>query len=258
MSPLTGKVALVTGGGSGIGRSVALALAEAGCSLAISGRRLEVLERTAEEIRACGVTAVPIEGDVSRLDDARAMVERTVDELRGLHVLVNNAGVAAAGPFDEVTEEQVHALVDIDLKGPIFVLHAALPHLRRQRESGGAVVINVSSSVTLMALKNYAVYSAAKAGVDMLTRCLALELAADRIRVNAVCPGVVETPIFTTMMPEEAARQHLEAADEFVPLGRRGQPLDIARAVVFLASEEAAWITGAVLPVDGGLSLGPN
>jgi NAD(P)-dependent dehydrogenase (short-subunit alcohol dehydrogenase family) len=258
MSPLAGKVALVTGGGTGIGRGICHALAEAGCSVALSGRRLEVLERTADEIRAHGVEALPVAGDVSRSQDTRRMVARTVDTLGDLHVLVNNAGVATVGPFDEVTDEQVHAVVDIDLKGPIFVTRAALPHLRSHRDRGGAAIVNVSSSVTLMALENYALYTAAKAGIDMLTRCLALELAGDRIRVNAVCPGVVDTPIFATMMPEEAARRHLAAADDFVPLGRRGQPLDVAKAVLFLAGDDAEWITGAVVPVDGGLSLGPG
>lgn len=256
--PLAGRVALITGGGSGIGLGIARALADAGCAVALAGRTAEPLERAARELSAQGTPATAVAGDVTDPDDARALVERTVAELGDLHVLVNNAGVARLGPFGEITDDDVHALVDVDLKGPIFVTRAALPFLRRHRESGGSAVLNVSSSVTLMALKRYAVYSAAKAGLDMLTRCLALELAADRVRVNAVLPGVVETGIFEKFLGAEGARQHLAAMPGFVPLGRLGQPADVGRAAVFLCDPANDWITGAILPVDGGLSLGPG
>jgi NAD(P)-dependent dehydrogenase (short-subunit alcohol dehydrogenase family) len=256
--PFAGRVALITGGGSGIGFGIAAALAEAGCAVALAGRREEPLRRGVEELAAGGARAIAASGDVTDPAAARRMVERTLAELGGLHVLVNAAGIAQVGPFGEIGDADVHALIDVDLKGPIFVTRAALPALRAHREDGGAAVLNVSSSVTLMALKEYAVYSAAKAGIDMLTRCLALELAADRIRVNAVLPGVVGTGIFAKFLGEERARRHLDAMPAFVPLGRIGQPADVGRAAVFLCDPANDWITGAILPVDGGLSLGPG
>jgi NAD(P)-dependent dehydrogenase (short-subunit alcohol dehydrogenase family) len=255
---LAGRAALITGGGSGIGLGIASAFAAAGCAVALAGRRRQPLEEAAAELAARGVHAIAVPGDVADPRAARALVERTVEELGALHVLVNAAGVARLGPFGEITDQDVRELIGIDLEGPIFVTRAALPELRRHRESGGAAVLNVSSSVTLMALKDYAVYSAAKAGLDMLTRCLALELAADRVRVNAVLPGVVETGIFVKMLGVERAREHLERMPSFVPLGRLGQPADVARAAVFLCDPANDWITGAILPVDGGLSLGPG
>ena len=254
---MRGLCALVTGGATGIGRGIARELLRAGCAVAIGGRRVDALERAASELR--GESDAKVErapGDVSTPAGASEVVAGAVRGLGALHLVVNNAGVGHQGPFEGIPAEQIHEVVDVDLKGPIFVLQAALPHLRAHREARTAAVLNVSSSVTQMAIKNYAVYSAAKAGLDMLTRCLALELAADRIRVNAVCPGVVETEIFERMLGPERARQHLDAVRGFVPLGRIGQPADVARIAVALCDPENDWVTGAVVPVDGGLSLG--
>jgi NAD(P)-dependent dehydrogenase (short-subunit alcohol dehydrogenase family) len=256
---LRGLGALVTGGGTGIGRGLAAELLRAGCDVAIGGRHVDALEQAAAELRAAHgglVTVAP--GDLSTAEGAAATVHAAVRELGALHVVVNNAGVGHQGPFDQITAAQVREVVAVDLEGPIYVLQAALPYLRRHRQRRTASVLNISSSVTLMAIKNYAVYSAAKAGLDMLTRCLALELAADRIRVNAVCPGVVETEIFERMLGPERARQHLDGVRGFVPLGRIGQPADVARVAVALCDPENDWVTGAVVPVDGGLSLGPG
>ncbi len=250
-----GTVALVTGGGSGIGRGIAEAFAEAGAAVALTGRRGDVIAAAAAEIRTNGGRALAVQGDVGREDDARRMVEVTVRELGTLHVLVNNAGIARGGPIGEMSSADVDALIDVDLKGPIWMVRAALEPLRSHKEGGRAAVVNVSSSVTHSAAPNFAVYSAAKAGLDMLTRCLARDLAADGIRVNAICPGVVETPIFETMMPKPAVGRALRQFSRQTPLGRVGQPSDIARLALFLASRESAWMTGAVVPLDGGLSL---
>ena len=249
------RTALVTGGGSGIGLAIAQALARQGCRVAISGRRAPLLEQAAEEIEADTLT---VSGDVSRPSDARAMVERTVDHFGSLHVVVNNAAISRGGPVEELDDDTVDQLIDIDVKGPFHVVRAAVPHLRRHHDEGTAAILNVSSSVTRMALKNYALYSAAKAAVDMMTRCLALELAADRIRVNAVLPGVVETPIFETMMPKDQVEGFLEGFYEATPLGRPGKPRDVARIAAILCDPASDWITGALVPVDGGISLGPN
>jgi len=214
------QVALVTGGGSGIGRAIAESLAAAGASVVVSGRRQSVLEEVVKAIEGNGGKALAVAGDVSNPEDARRMVQEAVDAFGGLHVLVNNAGVARAGALEDTSVEDVDLVVDVDLKGPIHVTTAALPYLRKHKESGGSAVVNISSSVTFQPVPNFSVYSAAKAGLEMLTRCWARDWSSDRIRVNAIAPGVVETPIFETMMPKEATSGALEQFAQMTPLGR--------------------------------------
>ncbi len=252
---LKDRAALVTGGGSGIGLAIAKALVAAGAKVAISGRRRDPLDQAVADLDKDGGQALAVPGDVADPADARRMVEETVEAFGGLQILVNNAGIARGGPLADMSPETVHAVVDIDLKGPIFVTQAALPHLREHREGDGAAVVNISSSVTFSATPNFSVYSAAKAGVEMLTRCWALDHAKDRIRCNAISPGVVETPIFETMMSAAAASRALGQFASATPLGRVGQPQDIAELALFLADPRSRWMTGAIIPLDGGLSL---
>ena len=256
-STFGGRTALVTGGGSGIGLAIARGLAWGGASVALGGRRHDVIEAAAADLRALGLTCVAVAGDVSSAAGAKRLVDEAARELDGLDILVNCAGVYRAGPLaaeHAAGPDPVDLVVDIDLKGVLFVTRAAIPHLRASGD-GGAIV-NISSSLTQLPLANCSVYSAAKAGVDALTRNLAAELAADRIRVNAVLPGVVRTPIFETIMPAEEAAAFLDGFGDEVPLGRIGEPDDVARAAVFLCDPANDWITGALLAVDGGLSLG--
>lgn len=269
-TPFEGRAALVTGGGSGIGLAISRALAGGGCSVALGGRRREVVEAAAADLRAAGGRAVAVAGDISTANGAQRMVDEAAQELGRLDALVNCAGVYRVGPLaaradeaerrnegdegDEAEPDPIDLVVDVDLKGVLFATRAAIPHLRDR--PAGASIVNVTSSVTLSPPANCSVYSAAKAGVDALTRSLALELAADPIRVNAVLPGVVRTPLFETIMPPEEAAAFLDDFGEQVPLGRIGQPDDVARAVLFLCDPANDWITGALLPVDGGLSLG--
>ncbi len=262
-----GRSALVTGGGSGIGLAVARTLASGGCRVALSGRRREAVEGAAAVLGEQGFACLAVAGDVAGADSAREMVDEAARELGGLDILVNCAGVYRTGPLAAdstgaaepgATREPdpIDLVIDIDLKGVLFAIRAAIPHLRARANAGGASIVNMSSSVTRSPLANCSVYSAAKAGVDALTRSLALELADDRIRVNAVLPGVVRTPIFETVMQPEEAAAFLDSFGDQVPLGRVGEPDDIARAVVFLCDPANDWITGALLAVDGGLSLG--
>lgn len=251
---LEGRVALVTGGGTGIGLGIAERFAAEGAAVAITGRRKEPLEAAAGQLRKAGGQVLTISGDVSKAADCARMVDETVKRFGKLHVLVNNAGVFRMAPAEGMSEANVHAIVDIDLKGPIFLVQAALKELRKQRAENPSI-LNISSGAGLVPVVGLSVYSSVKAGMIHWTKCLAKELGLAGVRVNVICPGVVETPIFETAMPKDAVGDAMEGYAKMHPLGRVGQPEDIAGAALFLSGPEASWITGAIFSVDGGLSL---
>lgn len=250
---LAGFSVLITGGGTGIGRGIALEFATQGADVAITGRRKEPLESVAAEIRKLGRKCVTIAGDVGKPSDAARMVRETVGALGALHILVNNAGIGRFGPLEKVSDDDIAAMINVNLTGLLYVTKAAIPELIKHK--GRAAIVNVASSVADKPIKHFSVYSATKAGVVHATRCIALDLAEHRVRVNCVNPGVVETPIFATMMPADAVPAAMDQYKQMTPLGRVGQPRDIASAVVYLSRPESDWITGAVLTVDGGIAL---
>jgi NAD(P)-dependent dehydrogenase (short-subunit alcohol dehydrogenase family) len=240
---LANKVAIITGGGSGIGRGIALAFAREGAKVVIAGRDRHKLDVVAKEI---GSACFAQRADVSNQDDVKNLIARTLEKFGGIHVLVNNAGVLLPGTTESHTEEEWEQTFSINVRGLWQLSRAVLPHMRA---AGGGSIINIASVLGLVAAKNRVAYSASKGAVLALTRAMALDHAPEKIRVNCICPGIVETPMVARFAMDENARRQRIAMH---PIGRFGQPEDIAQAAIFLASDESSWITGAALPVDGG------
>lgn len=248
---LRGKVALITGAASGIGRTAANLFAAEGAKVVIADVTARTGEEAAQEIRSTGGEAAFIRADVSRAADVEAMVRFTVERFGGLHVLYNNAGIFHAEDAGtvETAEEVWDRVVDINLKGVWLGCKYGLPALLR---SGGGSIINVASFVALMgAATPQIAYTASKGGVLAMTREIAVEYARKGIRANALCPGPIETPMLAELLsdPQRRARRLVH-----IPIGRFGQAEEIARAALWLASDESSLMTGASLVVDGGIT----
>ena len=251
MTRLAGKWALVTGGGSGIGKAVALAFAAEGAKVAVMGRRLEKLQEVTAEVRKRGGKAVEVVGDVAKAADAERAVRETVEKLGGLNVLVNNAGMLSVATVETVPEEEWDRVMTTNLKGPFLMSRAALPAIRK---AGGGAIVNIGSILGLIAMKDRAAYCASKGGVTLLTKAMALDHAHEKIRVNCICPSLVETELVQGLFASAAGAALKQARVATLPLGRMGKPEDVAEMAVFLASDEASWVTGTAIPLDGGLS----
>ena len=246
---LKDKIALVTGASSGIGRATALKFAGAGARVALVGRNGEALEKVADEIAKSGGEAFAVIADVTREADAERVVAGTVERFGGLDVLVNAAGGLSSGTVEDTTFAVWDAMMNVNLRAVFHLMQLAIPHLEKE----GGNIVNVSSVTGLRAFPGVLAYCVSKAGVDQLTRCAALELAGKKIRVNAVNPGVVRTQVHRRGgMSEEAYTTFLEHSRGTHPLGRVGEAEEIAELILFLASERAAWITGATYSIDGG------
>ena len=253
MSPaadLSARVALVTGASSGIGRATARTFAQAGATLALVGRDGARLEAVADACRSLGSPRVEeIEIDLVEDEAPQAVVERTVANLERLDILVNSAGIIGSGPAAETSDEEFDRMMDVNVRSVFRLSREAIPHL----EKTGGTIVNVSSVAGLRPYPGLLPYCASKAAMDQMTRCLALELGPRGVRVNAVNPGVVVTNLHRAGgMDEEAYQAFLERGGETHPLGRGGQPEEVAELILFLASDRAAWITGTTMSIDGG------
>jgi NAD(P)-dependent dehydrogenase (short-subunit alcohol dehydrogenase family) len=250
------KVAVVTGGGSGIGKEVARRFVLEGGSVVINGLDQQKLDVAAEEIDSSANKIAVHAGDIAKPSTSRDVVATARHRFGGIDLLVNNAGVFKPKPFVNLDETEYDWFLDTILKGKFFAAQAAAQVMREQGRGGAIVHTGSMWAIQAIGATPSAAYSAANAGVHALVRNLAIELAGDRIRVNAVAPAVVETPVYETFMSPEQAAKTLPTFNAFHPLGRNGQPGDVAEAILFLASEQASWITGIVLPVDGGVTAG--
>ncbi|HEX5473758.1 MAG TPA: glucose 1-dehydrogenase [Vicinamibacterales bacterium] len=246
------QAAIVTGASSGIGRAAARRFGQDGAPVLAVGRQAEALREVAAEVEAVGGRCVTLQADVTAGDAPDRIVAAAVAAFGGIAAVVNAAGVIASGTIETTSDEQWDTMLDLNLRAPFRLMRAAVPHLARTR---GAVV-NVSSVTGQRSFPGVLAYCVSKAGVDHLTRCAALELAAQGIRVNAVNPGVVVTNLHRRSgMAEEAYGGFLERSKTTHPLGRAGQPEEIAELIAFLASPRAGWITGETIAIDGGRHL---
>ena len=248
MSELKGKVAIVTGASKGIGAGIAKGMAEAGAAVVVNyASSKEGADRVVSEITGKGGKAIAIQGDVSKVADVKRLFAEAKRAFGAPDVLVNNAGIFAFDPLEAVTEDEFHREFNTNVLGPILTIQEALKHFGPE----GGSVINISSVVSTAAVPNSVVYSATKGAVDSIARVLGTELAARKIRVNTIAPGGVETEGTHSLGMIGSDFEKQIVAD--TPMGRLGQPEDIARVAVFLASDNARWLTGERIAASGGL-----
>ena len=247
-----GKVAFVTGATSGIGQACAIAFAEAGARVVCVGRKTDALKEVKQKIHQAGSEALTIEADLGREQEAELTVEHAVGAFGGIDVLVNAAGHISTGTIETTSLQAWDDMMNINVRAVFQLMQKALPSLIERRGN----IVNVSSVTGLRSFPGVLAYCVSKAALDQLTRCSALDLAAKGVRVNAVNPGVVVTEIHKRGgMSEDAYADFLEHSKSTHPLGRVGHPEEIASLVLYLASDEASWITGATYSIDGGRAL---
>ncbi|MGI0069306.1 MAG: SDR family NAD(P)-dependent oxidoreductase [Nitrosopumilaceae archaeon] len=242
----SGKVAIVTGGSRGIGKATAKLFAQEGANVVITARDQTRLETSAKELNVIGIA-----GDIKKSQDVENVVKKTVEKFGRIDILINNAGIfPEVKPLHEISEKEWNEVIDVNLTGQFRFTKAVIPHMMKN----GGCIINVSSDAGLKSFENFQAdaYSASKAALILLTKAWAIEYAKHKIRINCVCPGVVETDMTQPFLRTEADRA-ITTADH--PIGRIGIPDDVAQAILYLASEDSSWVTGAILPIDGGAAL---
>jgi len=249
MRRLDSKVALITGGGTGIGRAIARLFAQEGAAVVITGRRKEMLDQVVGAIEHRHGHAVAVAGTVTDETHARSAVAQAVRTFGKLNILVNNAGVGAFGKALHETDDATwDELLAVNLTGVFRMTRAAVPEMLK---AGGGAIVNISSIAGLVGIPLSAAYSATKGALDALTRCLAIDYAKQGIRCNAVCAGLVRTPMAAPLLNDPTRSAQVLAS---YPMGRPGTPEEVANLVLYLASDESAWVTGTIVPIDGGMT----
>jgi NAD(P)-dependent dehydrogenase (short-subunit alcohol dehydrogenase family) len=251
---LAGKAAIVTGGTYGIGNAIAALFAGEGADVAMAGRGEVKGKAALEALRGAGGRVIFVKADVSKDVDVRRLVEETKEKFGRIDILVNNAGINPVGTVLDTTEETWDRIMAINLKGPFLCCKHVIPHMK---EAGGGSIVNIGSINSLMASENEVAYDASKGGVLMFTKATALDFAREKIRVNCICPGAIDTPLLRAIFGESPDPGGMEAAMvKRYPLKRMGAPGDIAKAALFLASDDSSFMTGAAVAVDGGILAG--
>jgi NAD(P)-dependent dehydrogenase (short-subunit alcohol dehydrogenase family) len=251
---LKGKVAIVTGGTSGIGRDTGVLFAKAGAKVVVAGRREAEGKETVDLIRAAGGDGMFVKADVSKAADVQALIQKTVGKFGRLDVAFNNAGIEGNWiPIAEQSEEDWDRVIDINLKGTWLCLKYEIQQMLKQ--GGGGAIVNMSSVAGLMGFAGSATYCASKHGVMGLTKAAALETARSGIRINAVCPAVIETPMAERAFAQPEMSKYVLGLH---PIGRFGKPMEIAEAVLWMCSDRASFMTGHSIVLDGGFLAGPN
>lgn len=256
----TGKVAVVTGSSKGIGKAIALSFARTESSeysaIVINSRKTDEAEQVVQEIRKISkCESIAISGDVSKEEDCIKLIEETVKKFHRIDVLINNAGIQKEIPFTETTLQDWYNIISVDLTGPFICSREAVKHMKLQKNPTGGCIINISSVHQIIPKPHYIPYATSNGGIDMMTKTMALELAADNIRVNIVAPGAIDTDMNINL------RNDLQERDNTlkrIPTGRIGSDLEVANVVEFLASSRASYITGSTIVVDGGMTLYPS
>jgi len=251
MGKLDNKRALVTGGGTGIGREITARFLAEGAKVAICGRRPGPLKTAAEELNQHAGNLHTIECDISDPDDVRSMADKVEELLGGLDILVNNAGIDERGNLAETDLRTFDRVINVNLRGSFIVTREFIPML----QAGGhaSCVLNISSNLGQIAEHSSLAYCISKAGLDMLTRCCAMDFAATGIRFNSIAPGIIDTPMQNRAKGELGYQEWRSQMEHLHPLHSVGMPKDVAAAALYLCSADADWVTGVILPVDGGM-----
>ncbi|MFL6326039.1 MAG: SDR family NAD(P)-dependent oxidoreductase [Nitrososphaeraceae archaeon] len=250
------KVAIVTGSSKGIGKAIAFAFAKSKeySTVIINSRKAKEAQQVSKEIERLGCNSIAIEADISKESDCIRLIEETVKHFGRIDVLVNNAGIQEDLPLTDINLEEWYKIIGVDLTGPFICTREAVKHMKNQKPKGGCI-INISSVHQAIPKPHYVPYATSKAGIEMMTKTLALELAKDNIRANIVAPGAIDTEMNADLRENKA---ELESVLKRIPLGRVASADEVANVVEFLASDKAIYVTGASYFVDGGMSLYPS
>ena len=242
---LTNKTAIITGGGSGIGQACAWAFYQEGANVVLFGRREDKLKETAQEL---GSRAMTVSGDMTRSEDLDRLVQETLSKFHRIDILVNNAGLFKGAPLHEISDEQYDEMMNINMRAVFQLTRRVLPVMMEQKSGN---IIHISSILGIIAVPQVAVYNISKGALNQFSRSIAVEYGSYGIRSNAICPGLIETDMTADLMKDEELMQEWSKG---YPIGRFGKPEDVANTCLFLASDESSFITGTVLPVDGGFT----